>query len=56
MPHQQPGASEDLLLLLLVDRLIDKDLAADVPPVQIDQMLHRMVCRVCGHRRSPSAC
>src|SRR3954447_22665162 len=34
---KQPGAGEDLLLLLGVDLVVDKDLAADLPRGEIDQ-------------------
>src|SRR5260370_42408738 len=37
MPDKEPGAREDPLLLLGVDLLVDKDLAADLPGSEIDQ-------------------
>src|SRR5438477_4628903 len=37
MADEEPGAREDPLLLLGVDRLVDKDLAADLPGLRIDQ-------------------
>ncbi|HEY5868852.1 MAG TPA: hypothetical protein VI542_25380 [Candidatus Tectomicrobia bacterium] len=40
MAHKQPGAGENLLLLLLVDRLIDKDLATNATMFQLDQVLY----------------
>src|ERR1700743_167765 len=36
-PDKQPGAGEYPLLLLAVDLVIDKDLAADLPGREIDQ-------------------
>jgi hypothetical protein len=40
MTHEQPGAGKDLLLLLLVDRLIDKDLTTNAAVFQLDQVLY----------------
>ena len=37
MSDKEPGAGEDLFLLLGVDLLVDKDLAADLPGLHIDQ-------------------
>src|SRR6476646_10735462 len=37
MSDKEPGAGEDLFLLLGVDLLVDKDLAADLPGLYIDQ-------------------
>jgi hypothetical protein len=37
VPDMQPSASEDALLLLGVDVLVDEDLAADLAQPQIDQ-------------------
>ncbi len=37
MAHEQPGAREDLLQLLLVDGLIDEDLTADLPGGHVHQ-------------------
>src|ERR1700720_1457783 len=37
MADKEPGAGKDPLLLLGVDRLVDEDLAADLPGLQIDQ-------------------
>src|SRR5438094_70210 len=37
MADKQPGAGEDALLLLGVDRVVDEDLAADPPGLEIDQ-------------------
>ena len=34
---KEPGAGEDPFLLLGVDLLVDKDLAADLPGLHIDQ-------------------
>ena len=36
MPHEEPGAGKHLLLFLRVDVLIDENLAADLPLVQVD--------------------
>src|SRR5207248_2312323 len=38
--HKQPGAGEDLLLFLLVERLIDKDFTADATMFQLDEVLY----------------
>jgi hypothetical protein len=40
MAHKQPGAGKDLLLLLLIDRLIDKDFATNVAMFRFDQVLY----------------
>jgi hypothetical protein len=40
MAYKEPDTGEDAFLLLLVDGLIDKDLSADHPSVEIDQALH----------------
>ena len=37
VPDMQPGAREDALLLLGVDVLVDEDLPADLPDLQIHQ-------------------
>src|SRR5438045_1887146 len=37
MANEEPGVREDPLQFLLVDRLVDKDLAADLTGLQIDQ-------------------
>src|SRR5437764_8747439 len=37
MADKQPGAGEDALLLLGVDLVVDEDLAADPPGLEIDQ-------------------
>src|SRR5207302_2315088 len=37
MSDKEPGAGEDLFLLLAVDLVVDKDLAADLPGLHIDQ-------------------
>ena len=37
MADEQPGAGEQPLQLLLVDLLVDEDLAADPPRRQIDE-------------------
>src|SRR5947207_9890580 len=43
VPDEQPGASEDLLLLALVDLLAHEDFTADDAMLQIDQVLHRRI-------------
>ena len=37
MAYKQPGAGKDLLLFLLVDVLVDKELTADKAVLQVDQ-------------------
>lgn len=37
--YKEPGSSEDLLLLLLVDLMVDEDLSANFPMIQIDKAL-----------------
>jgi hypothetical protein len=36
MADKEPGAGKHLLLFLLIDGLIDKDFAADLPGFQVD--------------------
>jgi hypothetical protein len=38
--YKEPDAGEDAFLLLLVNSLVDKDLAADYTSVEIDQVPH----------------
>src|SRR5215213_334300 len=47
MADKQPGAGEDALQFLGVDRLVDKDLAADLPGSEIHQpgAVTRRACR-----------
>ena len=37
MPDKQPGPSKEPLQLLLIDLVVDKDLAADLPRGQVDE-------------------
>lgn len=53
MAGKEPGAGEDLLLLLLIDLLADEDLAADQPVFDIDETVDRVARRAPGHRSSP---
>ena len=46
--HKEPGAGEDLLLLLGVNVFVDKNLAADLPLVQIDDAADASVY-LCRH-------
>ncbi len=49
MAYKQPGAGKDLLLFLLVDVLVDKELAADKAVFQVDEGFDRMMFGVGGH-------
>jgi len=49
MADEQPGAGENALELLLVDRLVDKDLAADLPACEIDESAS-VAANSVGHR------
>ncbi len=50
---KEPGMGEDLLLLVLIDVLIDKDLTADAAAVQVDQLRHGAGRCVVQHGNSP---
>ena len=52
MADKQPGAGEQPLLLLRIDLVIDKDLAADLPGVEIHQAIAIPHTRR-RHRRPP---
>src|SRR4030095_3942691 len=50
---KEPDASENLLLLLLVNVLVNEDLTVNTAAVQIDQLLHRTGQDVVPHGSSP---
>ena len=50
--HEEPGAREDVLLLLPVDVLVDEDLPADAATIDVDQIVETSRVRV--RHRCPS--
>ena len=52
MADEEPATGEDPFELLLVDRLVDKDLAADLPGVEVNQA-RAVTVAVCSRHGSP---
>jgi len=52
MADKEPGARKDPLQFLLVDCLVDEDLAADLPGVEVNQA-RAVTVAVCSRHGSP---
>src|SRR2546425_9028822 len=54
VPDEEPAVGEELLLFLLVELLVDEELAADESLLHVDERRNRVVLSGPGHGRVPS--